>query len=70
MRVVSTEMGSCAAFCPPPLAIHDVRDFGVTRSLSQAWRIGRAIAICRQLKYVLLFFRRWIIIILGSDIAI
>ncbi|KAF8806685.1 putative hydantoinase/oxoprolinase [Phlegmacium glaucopus] len=48
MRVVATEMGSFAALCLPPLATHDVRDFGVTRSLSQAWRIGRAIAVCRQ----------------------
>jgi len=48
MRVVTTEMGSSAALCPPPLAIRDARDFGVTRSLSQAWRVGRAIAICRQ----------------------
>jgi DUF917 family protein len=55
MRVVSTQMGSFAALCLPPLPIHDARDFGVTRSLSQAWRIGRAIAICRQSKYVLCF---------------
>lgn len=52
MRVVSTEMGSCAALCLPPLAVRDARDFGVTRSLSQAWRIGRAIAMCRQSKCV------------------
>ena len=53
MRIVSTQMGSCAALCLPPLPIHEARDFGVTRSLSQAWRIGRTIAICRQSKYVL-----------------
>lgn len=53
MRVVATEMGSLAALCLSPLPIHEARDFGVTRSLSQAWRIGRAIAICRQSKYVL-----------------
>ena len=52
MRVVSTLMGSFAALCLPPLPIREARDFGVTRSLSQAWRIGRAIAICRQSKYV------------------
>ena len=51
MRVVATEMGSCAALCLPPLDMRDARDWGVTRSLSQAWRIGRAIAICRQSKY-------------------
>jgi len=48
MRVVSTEMGSLAALCPHPLPVHEIRDFGVARSLSQAWRIGRAIAMCRQ----------------------
>ena len=53
MRVVATEMGSSAALCLSPLPIHEARDFGVTRSLSQAWRIGRAITICRQSKYVL-----------------
>lgn len=49
MRVVTTQMGSSAALCPPPLAVRDTRDFGVTRSHSQAWRIGRAIALCRQM---------------------
>ncbi|KAF8182301.1 Hydantoinase/oxoprolinase [Pholiota molesta] len=41
MRVVTTEMGSSAAL-----------DYGVTRSQSQAWRMGRAVAICRQMKFV------------------
>ncbi|KAF9481135.1 DUF917-domain-containing protein [Pholiota conissans] len=49
MRVVTTEMGSSAALCPPPLALRDARDYGVTRSQSQAWRMGRAVAICRQM---------------------
>ncbi|KAF8957579.1 DUF917-domain-containing protein [Flammula alnicola] len=49
MRVVTTEMGSSAALCPPPLALRDARDFGVPRSQSQAWRMGRAVAICRQM---------------------
>ncbi|KAJ6577349.1 Hydantoinase/oxoprolinase [Mycena capillaripes] len=48
MRVVTTEMGSCAALCCPPLAVNEARDYGVPRTLSQAWRIGRAICICRQ----------------------
>lgn len=52
MRVVTTEMGSSAALCPPPLALRDARDYGVTRSQSQAWRMGRAVAICRQMKFV------------------
>ncbi|KAF5322650.1 hypothetical protein D9619_002211 [Psilocybe cf. subviscida] len=48
MRVVSTEFGSCAALCTPPLSLSDARDFGVTHTQSQAWRMGRAVAICRQ----------------------
>ncbi|KAF8997586.1 Hydantoinase/oxoprolinase [Cyathus striatus] len=48
MRVVTTEMGSSAALCPPPILVRDARDYGVTRSESQAWRIGRAISICRE----------------------
>ena len=62
MRVASTQMGSCAALCLPPMPVHEARDFGVTRSLSQAWRIGRAIAIGRQSKYVLC-----LLILLKSD---
>ncbi|KAF8964893.1 hypothetical protein BDZ97DRAFT_1918596 [Flammula alnicola] len=49
MRVVTTDMGSSAALCPPPLAVRDAKDFGVPRSQSQAWRMGRAVAICRQM---------------------
>ncbi|KAJ7914890.1 hydantoinase/oxoprolinase [Mycena leptocephala] len=48
MRTVTTEMGSSAALCCPPLAVSDARDYGVPRTQSQAWRIGRAISICRQ----------------------
>jgi len=51
MRVVATEMGSAAALCLPPFQLRDARDFGVTRSHSLAWRIGRAISICRQTRY-------------------
>ncbi|KAJ7678546.1 DUF917-domain-containing protein [Mycena rosella] len=48
MRTVTTEMGSAAALCCPPLAVSDARDYGVPRTMSQAWRIGRAISISRQ----------------------
>ncbi|KAF7330338.1 DUF917-domain-containing protein [Mycena venus] len=48
MRTVTTEMGSCAALCSSPLAVSEARDYGVPRTHSQAWRIGRAISICRQ----------------------
>ncbi|KAJ7352476.1 Hydantoinase/oxoprolinase [Mycena albidolilacea] len=48
MRTITTEMGSSAALCCPPLAVSDARDYGVPRTHSQAWRIGKAISICRQ----------------------
>ncbi|KAJ7178857.1 hydantoinase/oxoprolinase [Mycena crocata] len=48
MRTVTTEMGSSAALCCAPLAVSEARDYGVPRTQSQAWRIGRAISICRQ----------------------
>ncbi|KAF8207197.1 hypothetical protein K438DRAFT_1714102 [Mycena galopus ATCC 62051] len=48
MRTATTELGSSAALCCAPLAVSDARDYGVTRTHSQAWRIGRAISICRQ----------------------
>lgn len=50
MRVVTTEMGSSAALCQAPLSVADARDYGITRCLSLAWWIGRAICICRQKK--------------------
>ncbi|SJL08135.1 related to D-amino acid hydantoin hydrolase (hydantoinase) [Armillaria ostoyae] len=48
MRTVTTEMGSSAALVPAPMTIAETRDYGVRRTLSQAWGIGRAIAMCRQ----------------------
>lgn len=48
MRVVTTEMGSSAALIPAPMTVTEARDYGVRRTLSQAWGIGRAIAMCRQ----------------------
>ncbi|KAF5353704.1 hypothetical protein D9758_008697 [Tetrapyrgos nigripes] len=48
MRTVTTEMGSSASLCGPPLHLRDARDYGVPRCHSQAWRIGRAVAMCRQ----------------------
>ncbi|THU96615.1 Hydantoinase/oxoprolinase [Dendrothele bispora CBS 962.96] len=48
MRTVTTEMGSSAALCMPSMALSDVRGYGVQRTQSQAWWIGRAVAICRQ----------------------
>ncbi|KAG7087259.1 hypothetical protein E1B28_013239 [Marasmius oreades] len=48
MRTITTEMGSSAALVCPPLALRDARDYGVIRTQSQAWWLGRAVAICRQ----------------------
>ncbi|KAF8916302.1 hypothetical protein CPB85DRAFT_1432322 [Mucidula mucida] len=48
MRTVTTQMGSAAALCPPPINVGDARDYGVPGTQSQAWRIGRAIASYRQ----------------------
>ena len=58
MRIVSTEFGSCAALCTAPLALSDARDYGVTHTQSQAWRMGRAVAICRQTKYAFCYIIR------------
>ncbi|PBK60346.1 hypothetical protein ARMSODRAFT_1026628 [Armillaria solidipes] len=41
-------MGSSAALVPAPMTVAETRDYGVRRTLSQAWGIGQAIAICRQ----------------------
>ncbi len=54
MRTVTTEMGSSAALVPAPMTVAETRDYGVRRTLSQAWGIGRAIAMCRQKKCVAL----------------
>ncbi|KAK0471126.1 hydantoinase/oxoprolinase [Armillaria novae-zelandiae] len=48
MRTVTTEMGSSAALVPAPMTVAETRDYGIRRTLSQAWGVGRAIAMCRQ----------------------
>ncbi|KAK7032883.1 hypothetical protein R3P38DRAFT_2618769 [Favolaschia claudopus] len=48
MRTVATEMGSSAALCCSPLPVSEARDYGITRTISQAWRIGRAISMGRR----------------------
>lgn len=48
MRTVTTEMGSSAALVTAPLNLADLREYGVLRTQSQAWWIGRAIALCNQ----------------------
>ncbi|THU78808.1 hypothetical protein K435DRAFT_699386, partial [Dendrothele bispora CBS 962.96] len=53
MGTVTTEMGSSAALCMPSMVLSDVRGYGVQRTQSQAWWIGRAVAICRQKKWAI-----------------
>ncbi|EJD43032.1 DUF917-domain-containing protein [Auricularia subglabra TFB-10046 SS5] len=52
LRAVCTALGSMAGGCMRPLSVEDLRKYGITRSTSQSWRIGRAIAICRQQKRI------------------
>ena len=48
LRAVCVEMGSRAGVCGSPLSLDTCVKYGVVRSVSQAWRIGRAVAICRK----------------------
>ena len=48
LRVICAEMGSRAGLCGSPLSLDSCVKYGVVRSVSQAWRIGRAVAICRK----------------------
>ncbi|EIN06702.1 Hydantoinase/oxoprolinase [Punctularia strigosozonata HHB-11173 SS5] len=48
LRGACTSMGSKAGVSMAPLSAKTCREYGVTRSVSQAWRIGRAVALCRQ----------------------
>ncbi|PSR71578.1 hypothetical protein PHLCEN_2v12550, partial [Hermanssonia centrifuga] len=48
LRTVTTEMGSRSGVSMAPLTRKTCQEYGITRSVSQAWRIGRAIALCRK----------------------
>ncbi|KAI0372037.1 DUF917-domain-containing protein [Pilatotrama ljubarskyi] len=48
LRVVTTEMGSKSGVSMAPLDRKTCVKYGVPHSVSQAWRIGRAIALCRK----------------------
>ncbi|TBU59341.1 hydantoinase/oxoprolinase [Dichomitus squalens] len=55
LRTVTTEMGSKSGVSMAPLSRKTCTQYGVPHTVSQAWRIGRAIALCRKkniLKYV------------------
>ncbi|KAF8524144.1 Hydantoinase/oxoprolinase [Hysterangium stoloniferum] len=47
-RSVCTDLGSLAGLSMAPLSAATCRKYGVTKSVSQAWRIGRAIATKRK----------------------
>ncbi|KAK7683209.1 hypothetical protein QCA50_013882 [Cerrena zonata] len=48
LRTVTTEMGSRSGVSMAPLSRVTCQKYGIARSVSQAWRIGRAIALCRK----------------------
>ncbi|GJJ11739.1 hypothetical protein Clacol_005977 [Clathrus columnatus] len=48
LRNICTELGSKAGVSMAPLRASTCRQYGVTKSVSQAWRIGRSVAKERQ----------------------
>jgi DUF917 family protein len=52
LRGVCTDLGSKAGVSMAPLSAGICRKYGVTKTVSQAWRIGRAVALQRQIKSV------------------
>ncbi|KAH9835241.1 hydantoinase/oxoprolinase [Rhodofomes roseus] len=48
LRTITTELGSSSGLTMPPLKRVTCQNFGVTHSVSQAWRLGRAVALCRK----------------------
>ena len=48
LRAATTEMGSKSGVAGAPLPRKILASYGVPHSVSQAWRIGRAVARCRR----------------------
>jgi len=48
LRNICTELGSLVGLSMAPLPVHICKKFSVSGTVSQAWRIGRAIALKRQ----------------------
>ncbi|TFY55280.1 hypothetical protein EVJ58_g8349 [Rhodofomes roseus] len=48
LRSATTEMGSRSGVSMSPLSRKNCQKYGVIRSVSQAWRIGRAVALCQK----------------------
>ncbi len=49
-RVATVEMGCSATFALPPITGKQINDWGIKYTVSQAWRLGRAVAEARQNK--------------------
>ncbi|KAI0178720.1 hydantoinase [Hypoxylon sp. FL1284] len=48
IRDACVGMGSAAGACGPPINGKSMRDIGIPNTFSQAWRLGRAVAIAQQ----------------------
>ncbi|THH28580.1 hypothetical protein EUX98_g5611 [Antrodiella citrinella] len=48
LRAATTEMGSRSGVCMAPQTRKTCEEYGVVRTVSQAWRLGRAISLCRK----------------------
>jgi DUF917 family protein len=48
LRSALSEMGSYVALAHAPFSGKQIKDYAVERTVSLAWRIGRAVALCRQ----------------------
>ncbi|KAL0955619.1 hypothetical protein HGRIS_001852 [Hohenbuehelia grisea] len=48
LRTICTEMGSKAGVISAPLTRKTCQAYGIPRTVSQAWRMGRAVALCRK----------------------
>ncbi|EPS97461.1 hypothetical protein FOMPIDRAFT_1128485 [Fomitopsis schrenkii] len=48
LRSATTEMGSRSGVSMAPLSRTNCQNYGVVHSVSQAWRMGRAVALCRK----------------------
>ncbi|KZS88588.1 hydantoinase/oxoprolinase [Sistotremastrum niveocremeum HHB9708] len=47
-RSICTDLGSAIGVAMAPFTIRSFREWGLSRSVSMAWRIGRAVAECRE----------------------
>ena len=52
LRAACTVLGSAVALSPCPMKVNEVKSMIIVGSTSQAWRVGRAIAICRKTKEI------------------